>query len=105
MVDSKISLDNLKSFFRSQVYDEEKWAHNMVSSLSLSLFLVNIFFVLFVGLITREYLWELISFMVFPFLVETVACCWAVRRINFSDAQLWRSYGNLRNVVRAAILS
>ncbi|KAH7550745.1 hypothetical protein JRO89_XS13G0260100 [Xanthoceras sorbifolium] len=33
MADSAISLDNLKSFYRSQVYDEEKWALNMVLQL------------------------------------------------------------------------
>jgi hypothetical protein len=33
---------------------------------------------------------------VFSFYAEIAACCWALRRINCPDAELWWSYGNLR---------
>ncbi|KAL5746743.1 hypothetical protein ACOSP7_023714 [Xanthoceras sorbifolium] len=43
MADSAISLDNLKSFYRSQVYDEEKWALNMKLLRAAGLFAGSIF--------------------------------------------------------------
>lgn len=35
MADSMISMENIKAFWHSQVHDEQQWAQNMVTSLSL----------------------------------------------------------------------
>lgn len=43
MADSSVSIDKLKAFWHSQVHDEEKWALNMVHSLSKTHNFTNLF--------------------------------------------------------------
>ncbi|KAL9326350.1 hypothetical protein ACSQ67_006995 [Phaseolus vulgaris] len=43
MADSVVSIQYLKDFFNSQIYDDEKWAFNVVISLTILLFVSHPF--------------------------------------------------------------
>lgn len=55
-----------------------------------------IYFIRYCLIMKNRFSLFLVSFVSLFISAEIAACCWAICRINFLDAKLWWSYGNMR---------